>query len=45
MNNCENCKHGVFAELWQQWKCKFFKRIIFKHGIRWNNCEKWEEKE
>lgn len=29
MDNCKNCEHSVFDELWGEYKCKHFEHRIY----------------
>lgn len=29
MNNCKDCKHSIFDELWGEYKCKVLKRRVY----------------
>jgi hypothetical protein len=41
---CVTCKHGVFVELWGEWKCRKFEKACYNEPSYYANCKGYVKK-
>lgn len=45
VKKCVDCKHGVFVELWGEWKCRKHEKTCYNEDSYYDNCKDYVRKD